>query len=305
VVAFSVLPFVREEVERARRRGADTRPFVSQLVQQQRAKQLAAARQRAASAGVAQEPEAVADGRIVGDEGGGGEGTLKLKGTSYGFLLREGSREGHSSGDGGGAYDPYFLDDPALQSGKERMVMNLPGLVASVLPYVRPRALKAQLNEQWAIKHQWVSRGLTLSKIRAAKASLLEWVLEANCEVSTAALAHVYFERLVLRRVVNKANRKLVAAVSLSLAAKWNEPESLGTLLAAVERHYSIPRATVFRSEFSAYAELAFDLRLEPGDIFPHFSRLLTQAERTPHDYLGEANFAEFQAEFLEPPADD
>ena len=108
--------------------------------------------------------------------------------------------------------------------------------------------------------------------------------------MSTAALAHVYFERLVLRRVVNKANRKLVAAVSLSLAAKWNEPESLGTLLAAVERHYSIPRATVFRSEFSAYAELAFDLRLEPGDIFPHFSRLLTQAERTPHDYLGEAN---------------
>ncbi|EOD30820.1 hypothetical protein EMIHUDRAFT_365216, partial [Emiliania huxleyi CCMP1516] len=184
------------------------------------------------------------------------------------------------------------------------MVLNLPGLVASVLPYVRPRALKAQLNEQWALKHQWVSRGLTLSKIRAAKASLLEWVLEANCEVSTAALAHVYFERLVLRRVVNKANRKLVAAVSLSLAAKWNEPESLGTLLAAVERHYSIPRATVFRSEFSAYAELAFDLRLEPGDIFPHFSRLLTQAERTPHDYLGEANFAEFQAEFLEPPAD-
>ena len=37
-------------------------------------------------------------------------------------------------------------------------------------------------------------------------------------------------------------------------------------------------------------AQLAFDLRLEPGDIFPHFSRLLTQAERTPHDYLGEAN---------------
>ena len=111
-----MLPFVRE-AERARRRGADTRPFVSQLVQQQRAKQLAAARQRAASAGVAQEPEAVADGRIVGDEGGGGEGTLKLKGTSYGFLLREGSREGsregHSSGDGGRAPSrPALAHDP-------------------------------------------------------------------------------------------------------------------------------------------------------------------------------------------------
>ena len=57
---------------------------------------------------------------------------VKLKGVSYDFLL---TREAAESG----TYDPFYLDDPSLQSGKHRMVMNLPGFIESVRREQPPR----------------------------------------------------------------------------------------------------------------------------------------------------------------------
>ena len=86
----------------------------------------------------------------------------------------------------------------------------------AVIPFVRPPLLRRELNEQFALKHPQLSRSLTLSKIRAIKRELLSFAQEQDCELSTVALAHVYFEKLVLRNVVNKMNRKLMAAVCTS-----------------------------------------------------------------------------------------
>ena len=105
----------------------------------------------------------------------------------------------------------------------------------------------------------------------------------------------------MLRNVVNKLNRKLMAAVSLVLAAKWNEPKVTGTLIQQVEKHYAIPRAVLFRSEFSVYVELSFRLQLLPSEVYPHFVRLLQALERTPHEYLGEVQYQAYAAEFLQP----
>lgn len=162
--------------------------------------------------------------------------------------------------------------------------------------------LKAQLNEQFALKHQWLTHGLTLSKIRAIKRDLLTFAQEVDCDLSTVAVAYVYFEKLVLRNVVNKPNRKLMAAVSLVLAAKWNnEHQRMKGLLLQFERHYAIPRAVLFRSEFSVYVELAFGLPIEPQEVYPHFVRLLQTLERTPQEYLGESAFQEYQNDFIKP----
>ena len=105
---------------------------------------------------------------------------------------------------------------------------------------------------------------------------------EADCELSTVSCAYIYFEKLVLANVVDKPNRKLMAAVSLVLAAKWNEPEVVGRILALLERQYAIPRSTIFRSEFSVYVELNFKLSVELHEVHPHFLRLLGALERTP-----------------------
>ena len=56
--------------------------------------------------------------------------------------------------------------------------MNLAGFVESIIPFVRPPHLKLQLNEQFALKHPEIPRGLTLSKIRAIKRELLSFAQE-------------------------------------------------------------------------------------------------------------------------------
>jgi len=68
---------------------------------------------------------------------------------------------------------------------------------------------------------------LTLSKIRKVKDLLVEVASkpDIDLEASTVAISYVFFEKLVMNHFVTKANRKLVAAACLMLAAKTNDPK--------------------------------------------------------------------------------
>jgi hypothetical protein len=65
---------------------------------------------------------------------------------------------------------------------------------------------------------------LTLSKIRSLKQQILMIGLKSDLEISTIALASVYFERLCLDCRVDKSNRQISFAACLLLAYKTNEP---------------------------------------------------------------------------------
>ena len=64
---------------------------------------------------------------------------------------------------------------------------------------------------------------LTLSKIRSLKQQALAAAVRAKLEISTVALAIIYFERLCLDCRVDKSNRRLSFAACLLLAIKINE----------------------------------------------------------------------------------
>ena len=78
------------------------------------------------------------------------------------------------------AYDPDFLDDPEIRTGKSRTVVHFSGMVVSVIPYVKNKRLKDELNEQFNVKHAELREsgilhpGVTLSKIRRLKDLMYE-----------------------------------------------------------------------------------------------------------------------------------
>ena len=123
------------------------------------------------------------------------------------------------------AYNPYYIDDPRLRQGARKTVITKlgPMYTFSVIRYANQKTLKNELNEDFAESHPWIPPSLTLSKIRNLKRETLEYWKKHDLEISTLALAVVYFEKLIIRKVVIKSNRKLKFATCLLLAFKFNE----------------------------------------------------------------------------------
>ena len=110
------------------------------------------------------------------------------------------------------AYDPLFIDDPELRTGKHRTIITLPSLMGSVIPYFRPSDLKRELNEKFRQKHPNLDPSITLSQIRKVKQLLLNVAVDANLELSSVAKAYAYFEKLLLKvfSCVNVFDRSLI-----------------------------------------------------------------------------------------------
>lgn len=122
-------------------------------------------------------------------------------------------------------YHAYYVDDPRLSQGTHKTVITSinPMYTFSVLRYANHETLKNELNDEYRKLHPWIPFSLTLSKIRNLKREALEYWFKHGLEISTLALAIVYFEKLIVKQIVFKENRKLKFAVCLLLAFKFNE----------------------------------------------------------------------------------
>lgn len=119
--------------------------------------------------------------------------------------------------------------------------------------------------------------------------------LELDIELGTAALAFVYFERLILQGIITKTNRRLAIAVCLVLAYKWQErglqgaaSDRLPALLQWIDRVWYASAAQIFQAEFGAFSLLNFGLHVPLAHVSSHFFRILKALELPPKHYLGE-----------------
>ncbi|KAF9423622.1 CDK5 and ABL1 enzyme substrate 1 [Podila epigama] len=211
-------------------------------------------------------------------------------------------------------YDPYYLDDPELKTGKNRTVISLACYMGSVIQYTRPSDLKRELNEHFRNRHPTIDPSITLSKIRKVKTDILAICEELDLEISTAALAYAYFEKLVLKDCwggkdtssvhstesspspVTKENRKMMACACLLLAYKVNEPKrppgEFTALMKTMNKHMDVSVKDIKENEFQVFSLLDFNLYIARQEFLPHFEQILYRQDYiNVQEYLGEDEF--------------
>ncbi|KAI8065571.1 hypothetical protein BC940DRAFT_303706 [Gongronella butleri] len=189
-----------------------------------------------------------------------------------------------------GAYDPFFLDNDSYTA------FNLSSSVTSAGQMLRPADARRELNEQFRTAHPELAPEITLTKIRAIKEHLLEIGKDCDLEMSTLAMAYVYFEKLVIKNVVTKKNRKLIAGCCVFLSYKINEARGTDCqpLLDAVDKELDIDPKDIHRHEFAVFADLEFNLFVPRREFIPHFEHIFQHLEnKSVEAYLGNTTFYE------------
>ncbi|ORY47234.1 hypothetical protein BCR33DRAFT_658316, partial [Rhizoclosmatium globosum] len=113
---------------------------------------------------------------------------------------------------------------------------------------------------------------LSLSHIRALKIRMMDVGRLKGMELSSVAIAMVYFEKLVFKNFATRANRRLIASAKVNDIKEFKYNELL---------EVRVPVNLYF--QFAVYAALEFNLYIPIWQVMPHLERII---EASPRKFL-------------------
>lgn len=157
---------------------------------------------------------------------------------------------------------------------------------------MRQRELEHGRNLFFRERLPMISENLTLGKIISLKEKTIALFLPSEdksssppsavkLEVSTVALAFVYFEKLIFKRAVSRQNCSLVMANCIVLAHKFNgiNRSLLPRVLVTLEKGMKVSRKAIFKHEFEVYRLLMFQLKVAARQWKPHLQCILERVK--------------------------
>ncbi len=110
----------------------------------------------------------------------------------------------------------------------------------------------------------------------------MELAKETSLDLSIVAQAYIFFEKLILRGLINKSNRKHLAAAALLLAAKLNDTakKEMARLIDATTSKFRFDsRREAIAYEFPVLVALEFNLVVRHEHEFTlHYERCLSES---------------------------
>ncbi|KRX79507.1 CDK5 and ABL1 enzyme substrate 1 [Trichinella sp. T6] len=159
--------------------------------------------------------------------------------------------------------DRVFLDDTPFRSS------------TSIMDIFDPAEAKRESNSMFQRKYPDIQ--LTYSKYTSLRREMKSVMLAHDGDLVVLAQAYCYFDQIVLKLLVDKTNRKLVAAGCLLLAAKINDYKGnqLKIIIESIEERFRVSRKDLFKYELPLASALEFELNLPALYVKAHYQKLL------------------------------
>ena len=100
------------------------------------------------------------------------------------------------------SYNADFVDDPDFQTGRNKVVLTLPCLKASIIQHSKASDVSKAQNEYLKERLPGLDEDLTLHEIRDLKSKMIEIAKLQDMELSSLACAMVFFEKLLVKVIL-------------------------------------------------------------------------------------------------------
>ncbi|UMM11119.1 hypothetical protein L5515_000561 [Caenorhabditis briggsae] len=168
-------------------------------------------------------------------------------------------------------YNPTVFAE--LGVGK-RTIIRHDGFVATTLHWETAEKTKQETNEDFEAKFPLIH--LTLSKMKSLKREMAALGKAHEIDVYTVATAFVYFEKIIIKGLISKANRKCVAGASLLVALKMNDYKkpTIKAYIEQAEDQLREQKADLLAYELPLCSVLNFRLQPTIDELQPHVDKL-------------------------------